>query len=352
MKIKVLVVDDSALMRRSITEALSHDPLIEVVDIAADGLIALRKIPICKPDVITLDIAMPRLDGLSTLRRIMVLNPASVIIFTGSGSQQNAIRALKYGAIDFVQKPAGTMQENISFLRRHLAEKVKIASKVDLSKVVNLLRYKSSSVANFAHLQRLSHQKIKIIAIGASTGGPVAIEYILSNLPANFPATILIAQHMPKGFTASFASNLDRSSPLRIREAKEADQILPGQVYVAPGGRNMAVTTQKGLKFITLTAESRSSRATPTPSVNTLFNSIATEYGRQALAIVLTGMGRDGAFGMRSIRGRGGFTIAQDKATSVVFGMPKAAVELGKVENVLPLAHIPVVIKKILGLRA
>lgn len=348
MTIKVIVVDDSAIMRRAITQALNTDPLINVVESAGDGIIALRKIEAHQPDVITLDIEMPRMDGLSTLRRIMLLHALPVIMFTGAGSQQNAIRALKFGAVDFVEKPTGTMVENVRFLQEYLTTKVKIASKVDVKKIVSLLRYKSASVPDFTHLQKLAKQKISMIAIGASTGGPVALEYILSHLPANFPVPILVAQHMPKGFTSSFANQLNKISPLSIREAHQHEKMLAGYVYVAPGGANMVVRSQNNVHYIALTATRPNQ---PTPSIDHLFDSVAHEYGAGVVGIILTGMGRDGARGLRSIRRRGGFTIAQDKETSVVFGMPKAAIELGGVENILPLAHIPAVTKKILGLR-
>lgn len=324
-------------MRREITRVLQADPDMAVVDTATDGLHALEKLEHNHYHVVILDIEMPRLNGLNTLRRIMVTHPLPVIIFTGKGHQHNAIRALKFGAIDFLQKPEASAENSAEFLRHYLLEKVKTAAQLDMTTVVNILQSRMQTV-DLQRISGLSTQKIEVVAIGASTGGPVAVDFLLASLKRNFPFAILATLHMPPVFTAAFAEQLAKETTgIPIQEAKFGERIEPGRIYLCPGHSNLRIATDNGEKRILL---ERMGRQQAYPSITKLFDSVAVEYGPNAVGIILTGMGNDGTKGLQKLHRAGGYVIAQDHKSSVSFGMPGSAIDAGCVDNVMSLGEI------------
>lgn len=352
VKIQVLVVDDSALMRRLISDLLESDPRIEVMDTARDGVEAVEKVAALRPDVVTLDIEMPRMSGLEALDRIMRQCPTPVIMLTGLTDPRMAIEALGKGAVDFVVKPSGTISVDIYKVRQELIEKVKLATLVNLRKVAPLIEPAARPLSvppNFGgevEEGSPSPSSGRVVAVGASAGGPKTLDYLLGRLPAGLPAPVLVVQHMPAGFTRSFAERLHEHSPLVVKEAEEGDVVLPGQAYVAPGDHHMLVEKQSGRKIIRLDQSPRVMGVRPSADVTLC--SVAEAYGAGSIGVILTGMGSDGTEGFKAIKERGGITIAQDKATSVIYGMPRAAVKSGCVDKVLPLDEIPEEIVRLL----
>jgi two-component system chemotaxis response regulator CheB len=332
-KIRVLVVDDSAVVRRMISDALAQDPEIEVVGAACDPYVARDMILKLEPDVLTLDIEMPRMDGLTFLKILQEHRPMPVIIvssLTAAGSKL-ALRALELGAVDVVAKQSSAW--NIGSLRDQLAHRVKGAARARLS----LLQPPASSAAaeSSAGMQFSPRQ---LVVIGASTGGTEAVKSVLMRLPSGLPG-ICIVQHIPPIFSRTFAERLNECCALEVREAAHGDEVLPGTALVAPGDFHMGVEWSGNRYRIRL-------RQDPPihftrPAVDLLFNSAAQCAGRYALGVLLTGMGRDGAQGMQQLKSAGAINLAQNEATCVVYGMPRAAVELGVVDRSLPLDHIP-----------
>lgn len=333
-KIKVLVVDDSALMRQLLTAILQDDPAFEVVGTAADPYIAREKIKALKPHVLTLDIEMPGMDGITFLEKLMRLHPMPVVMIsslTGQGAA-STLRALQLGAVDVVAKPAGVDRAN--FLE--LAEEIRVKVRSAAMARVRMDRPAGPTIASADPATRADARKL--IVIGASAGGTQAIMEILRRLPAELPA-IAIVQHMPPKFTTLFADHLNRNSVLDVREAKHGDVLEPGTARVAPGGRQMAVVhTPDGYE---LKVDEGAPVNLHRPSVDVLFHSAAKYAGAQALGILLTGMGSDGARGLKAMHDSGAFTIAQDQASSVIFGMPEQAIRLGAASVVVGLDHIP-----------
>ncbi len=337
--IKVLIVDDSALVRKLLTEELNKQKDIEVVGTAMNPYIAREKIIELKPDVLTLDLEMPRMDGLSFLAKLMKHFPMPVVVVSSltPKNSQNALNALRLGAVDVICKPGSAYStQNIS---QDIIKAVRTASLARLDKQVqapipaNGARMEVSSIAS----NQLFHTTNKMIAIGSSTGGTRALETVLTNLPANLPG-IVIVQHMPPVFTQSFAERLNQICALKVKEAEDRDLIEPGQVLIAPGNYHMLVE-KSGARYYT-----RIKQGPPVhhqrPSVDVMFNSIAQAAGVNAMGVILTGMGGDGAKGLLAMKEKGSFTIGQDEATSVVYGMPKEAYNIGAVEQVLPLQNI------------
>lgn len=344
-KIRVLVVDDSAVMRQLLTEILRSDPAIEVVGTAADPYIARDKIKMLNPDVLTLDVEMPRMDGLAFLRNLMRLRPMPVVMCS-SLTQQGAnvaLDALALGAVDYVAKPVFDAVHGIKDAAQELISKVKMAAQIQvrpLSDVpaLNVARRhdagvvlpKRSAPTKFATTERL-------VAIGASTGGTEAIKEVLSHLPSDAPG-IVIAQHIPKAFSGPFAIRMNANSALNVCEAQDGQPILAGHAYIAPGDQHLMVVRDGARYRCRLSDGELVNRHRP--SVDVLFRSVAQSAGRNSVGVMLTGMGRDGAEGLKEMRDAGASTIAQDEATSVVWGMPGAAWQLGAVQSLHALQQI------------
>jgi two-component system chemotaxis response regulator CheB len=333
---KVLIVDDSALMRQLLTHILSSDPELVVVATAGDPYSAREKIKALQPDVLTLDIEMPRMDGLTFLEKLMRGHPMPVIMIsslTGKGAD-TTLRALSLGAIDYVSKPKLDLSSGTIEQAEEIIAKVKAAARAKI-------RRPKASTAPQAVLTGRCYSfsaTHKVVAVGASTGGTEALKELLSPLPADFPG-IVIVQHMPEAYTRQFAERLDSLCKIRVKEAQDADRILPGHALLAPGGYQMAVVRRVAEYAVHVYRGERVNRHLP--SVDVLFSSCARSMGRNALGVLLTGMGTDGARGMLEMKQADAFNIAQDEATSVVFGMPREAIQLNAVDQVLPLDQIP-----------
>jgi len=338
-KIRVLVVDDSAFMRKALTRMLSSDPMVQVVDTAQDGKEGCRKALELRPDVITLDVKMPEMDGLTALRQIMADCPTPVLMLSSLTSEggEVTLRALDLGAVDFIDKSSAHTALDILSIAGELITKVKTIAGVDAHKML------ASAVPNVSKpydQQRpaIVKGRFDVVGIGASTGGPPALQSILTGLPAGLPAAVLVVQHMPKGFTASLAERLNHLSKLVVSEAVDGDAVLPGRCLIAPSGLHMTLRRNgTGLK-VRLSEEPEG--LLHRPSVDVLMQSLAREVGKKALGVILTGMGADGAHGMKELHDAGGHTIAQDEDSCVVYGMPKVAVELGGVDESFPLDQI------------
>jgi two-component system, chemotaxis family, protein-glutamate methylesterase/glutaminase len=338
-RVKVLVVDDSALMRKLIPLILERDPDIEVVGTAMDGAFALKKIAELRPDVVTLDLEMPRMDGIETLRVIMRNAPLPVIVFSTHSREgaYSTFKALALGAIDFVAKPKEAAAGHLDPVAHALAEKIKMAKRAGGLKT--LPKLEGDEPLPKKNRSRSSLPPNRIIAIGISTGGPIALQYVLSQIPADFPASIVIVQHMPEGFTEMFARRLDECCALDVQEAKSGDLLVAGRVLICPGNRHMMVRRMPRGEMVVLSDG-------PTinghrPSVDVLFHSVAQEFALSAVGILMTGMGDDGAEGLGAIKAAGGVTIAQSEDTCVVGGMPRAAILKGYATKILPLDGMP-----------
>ena len=334
-RVRVLVVDDSALMRKLIPIILSRDPGIEVVGTAMDGAFALKKIEELQPDVVTLDLEMPRMDGIETLRLIMRSAPLPVILFSTHSKEgaYSTFKALAFGAIDFVAKPKDAAAGNLDAIAEQLIEKVKVAKRAGGK------RLQVPPIEEKAHSSKKSGRNPippnRVIAIGISTGGPNALQFVLSQIHGEFTGTILVVQHMPEGFTEMFAKRLDECCQLDVHEARSGDLLLAGRVLICPGNRHMMVRHMPRGDMAVL------SDAPPVnghrPSADVLFHSVAQEFGPSAVGIIMTGMGEDGAEGLGAIKNAGGITIAQSEDTCVVAGMPRAAITKGFASKVVPL---------------
>jgi len=342
---KVLIVDDSALMRQLLTRILSSDPELEVVGAAGDPYAAREKIKALNPDVLTLDIEMPRMDGLTFLEKLMRGHPMPVVMIsslTDKGAD-TTLRALSLGAIDYVSKPKLDVSHGTVEQAQEIVAKVKAAAK---ARIRRPSVPKTPPAASTGRTYQFSATH-KVVAIGASTGGTEALKELLSQLPADFPG-IVIVQHMPETFTRQFSERLDSLCKIRVKEAQDTDRILPGHALLAPGGHHMAVIRQ-GMEYaVHVYRGERVNRHLP--SVDVLFSSCARSMGKNALGVLLTGMGADGARGMLEMKQAGSFNIAQDESTCVVFGMPREAILLNAVDQVLPLDQIPgALIQRLVG---
>lgn len=336
--IKVLVVDDSALVRKLLTEELNKQKDIEVVGTAMNPYIARDKIVKLKPDVLTLDLEMPRMDGLSFLAKLMKHFPMPVVVVSSltPKNSQNALNALRLGAVDVICKPGSAYStQNIT---QDIVKAVRTASVAKFHKHTAVA---STSTPKIEHPQEevsLVHTTNKLIAIGSSTGGTRALEAVLTQLPPNLPG-IVIVQHMPPVFTKSFADRLNSICRVNVKEAEDGDHVQPGSVLIAPGNYHMLVE-KNGARYYT-----RIKQGPPVhhqrPSVDVLFNSVAKSAGINAMGVILTGMGADGAKGLLNMKEKGSYTIGQDEATSVVYGMPREAFKIGAVTDQLPLNKVP-----------
>jgi len=334
-RIRVLVVDDSALMRKLIPAILARDSSIEVVGTAMDGSFALKKIEELKPDVVTLDLEMPRMDGMETLRLIMGRAPMPVILFSTHSKEGGyaTFKALALGAVDFVTKPKDAAAGRLEEIADQLIAKIKVAKRAAGRKLPPAVVADDLPVKKKGTRAPLPPRRV--IAIGISTGGPNALQFVLSQIPADFQSTIVIVQHMPEGFTEMFAKRLDECCALEVHEARSGDLLLAGRVLICPGNRHMMVRRMPRGDMAVL------SDGPPVnghrPSADVLFHSVAQEFGLTAVGVLMTGMGDDGAEGLGAIKAAGGMTIAQSEDTCVVSGMPRAAILKGYANKIIPL---------------
>ncbi len=336
--VRVLVVDDSALVRNILSQGLALDPGIEVVGTASDPYIARDKIIELQPDVLTLDVEMPRMDGVAFLRKLMPQYPIPVVMVSSltQRGKQITMEALDAGAVDFVAKPTSNVSAGLNAMLMELRSKVKIASTANVSHwkgkrpVIPQKAFGTTSAA-------LAESTDKVIAIGASTGGTEAIRRVIENFPASTPGTVIV-QHMPGGFTKMFSDRLNQLCPMQVKEAEHGDRVRTGLVLIAPGGRQLEVVRSGGFYEVRLGGEEKVSGHCP--SVDVMMHSVAKHVGANAIGAMLTGMGQDGALGMLAMKEAGARCIAQDEASSVVFGMPKVAYEKGGAERLVPLEKV------------
>lgn len=340
-KIRVLVVDDSALMRKMIPQILSSDPGIEVVGTAMDGLFALKKMKELRPDVVTLDVSMPRMDGIETLRHIVedFGTPAIIVSSLAQRDTELTFQALEIGAFDFVTKPQDAISVHITEIGAELTAKVKAAHENPFARL-RLVHARPGPQPEKKQVRPPADARSvdRLLAIGISTGGPNALSYLLPQIPKDFPAGILIVQHMPAGFTEMFASRLNAACEIEVKEAKDGDLVLPGRALIAPGNRHLKI------KRMALGTIAVLSDAPPVsghrPSADVLFRSVASEYGQRVTGLIMTGMGSDGADGIGEVKARGGMTVAQDEESCIVFGMPKVAIEKDHIEKIVSLRNM------------
>ncbi len=343
----VLVVDDSAFMRKLISEMVASSGEFHVIATARNGLDAVEKVHKLSPDLVTLDIEMPQLDGIGALGYIMSEAPRPVVMLSGAATgdaNDLAIRALELGAVEFVRKPSGPISMDLDSVRDRLLTALRAARGVNLGGVEVLARPRTPP-----SLPAIEHTggATRVVAIAASTGGPRALAELIPSLPRPLGAAVLVVQHMPSGFTRSLAERLDAQSALAVLEAAEGDIVQHDRVYIAPGGFHMRIVVADGSPVVAL--DESPSRWGVRPSADPLFESVATIFGERAVGVVLTGMGRDGAAGLRAIHDAGGVGLAQDQATSTIHGMPRAAVAAGGVDRVVPLGEMA---PQIVGLAA
>lgn len=341
MKIKVLIIDDSALIRSILSEIIRAQNDMEVVGVAPDPIVAREMIKQCNPDVLTLDVEMPKMDGLDFLEKLMRLRPMPVIMVSSLTERGSEItmRALELGAVDFVTKPKLSIQSGMLEYAQAITDKIRAASKARVRSraVIGM----SSAPTPNSVLPAMKNPLVsseKLIIIGASTGGTEAIKSFLMQMPSDCPG-ILITQHMPEGFTKSFAKRLDGICKISVLEAQGGERILPGHAYIAPGHSHLLLS-RSGANYVTAIEDSEPVNR-HRPSVDVLFRSAARCAGKNAVGVILTGMGKDGAEGMLEMKNAGAYNFAQDEATCVVFGMPKEAIAIGSVDEILSLNDLP-----------
>ncbi len=337
MKIKVLIVDDSALIRSVMTEIIGSQSDMEVVGVAPDPLVARELIKQTNPDVLTLDVEMPKMDGLDFLEKLMRLRPMPVVMVSSLTERGSEItmRALELGAVDFVTKPKISIQSGMREYTELIADKIRAASK---ARIKPRTLHAAAAGAPLPALKNPLMSSEKLIIIGASTGGTEAIREFLMQMPSDCPG-ILITQHMPEGFTTSFARRLDSLCKISVREAAGDERVLPGHAYIAPGHSHLLLA-RSGANYITKIEQSPPVNR-HRPSVDVLFRSAATAAGKNAVGVILTGMGKDGAAGMLEMKAAGAYNFAQDEASCVVFGMPREAIAVGATHEVGPLTALP-----------
>lgn len=342
-KIRVLVIDDSAFNRRTISKILEGLPEVEVIGYAVDGEEGIRRIIDLKPDLVTLDIEMPRMDGFTLLRIIMNNRPTPVIVVSSRGGDESVFKALELGAVDFILKPTAGASDELIKISEDLHEKVRSVFNLNMSLVRKrgtLLRKETEpdGAAKSKPIfvpRRRGAETISVVAIGASTGGPPALQSIFSALPGNIPFALVVSQHMPPGFTRTFAERLDRTSAIQVAEARDGDLLRPGCALVAPGGRNMVFKRTDGEVVVQIVEPGPAENYLP--SVDRMFQSGAEAFGPKLMGVVLTGMGNDGSIGTCAIKKAGGQVISESEDSAVIFGMPRAAIATGMVDAVVPL---------------
>ncbi|NMC75376.1 MAG: chemotaxis response regulator protein-glutamate methylesterase [Geobacteraceae bacterium] len=348
-RIRVLIVDDSSFMRMAIRRVLDKDPDIEVVGTAVDGSEGVRKALELKPDLVTMDVEMPVMDGISALKQIMAKEPTRVIMvstLTNEGAQAT-FDALEAGAVDYIPKNItdSTVAQNI--FREELLKKVKGAVRSSGARRGAIIPARQEAVVRRVAEAKIPKTRINYVGIGASTGGPVALQEVLSRIPVNFPYGIMVVIHMPKAFTGPYADRLNAKCSLTIREAKDGEILKPGTALIAPGGQHTILARRPGGITVHQVPTSDYPTYTYVPSVDLMMSSLADACGGAMLGVVLTGMGNDGFKGMQHLKSKGGVTVAQDEATSTIYGMPRACIEGGVADVVLPLDQIGFEITKI-----
>ncbi len=338
-KIRVLVVDDSLLVRQVLTKGLSADPAIEVVGAAEDPYVARDKIVELKPDVLTLDVEMPRMNGVDFLRRLMAQRPMPVVMVSSltQKGQKVTLDALEAGAVDFVSKPSVSGISGLSGMLTELRVKVKTAVTANLLQLKEKKERAPQESVSKDNVRALAELAGKVVAIGASTGGTEALNTILSQFPATMPGVVVV-QHMPPGFTKMFAENLNNACAMKVKEAETGDRIMSGRILVAPGGVQTKVVEKGGVLQVSCGSSEKVSGHCP--SVDVMMQSVAESVGADAVGVMLTGMGNDGTKGMLAMKNAGAKNMAQDEASSVVFGMPKQAYEAGGAKALVPLNRI------------
>lgn len=346
--IKVLIADDSAFMRKLLSDLLAAEPDFTVIDTARNGKDAIEKVKRLKPDLITMDIEMPVLDGIKALEIIMQEAPTPVVMISSltKAGAEATVRALELGAVDFVAKTAGPIC-NIGDISTEIVTKCRAAVKANFKLLIpkqsaviktvatTPIQAKPLTISTFSKGLNLNEQ---LVAIGTSTGGPRALQEVLTKLPGNLPCGVIIVQHMPPGFTKSLSERLNSLCALTVKEAQNNDVIQPGLVLIAPGDYHMLIEREGNKSIIKL--NQNPPIGGHRPAVDPMLESVAKIYGHRAVGVILTGMGHDGAKGMQSIKNMNGYTIAEDQSTAVVFGMPKSAIELGVVDKIAPLSAI------------
>ncbi len=342
-KVRVLIVDDSALVRQTLEEILASDPAIEVIGTAANPYIAVEKLQEDVPDVITLDVEMPRMDGITFLRKIMTQHPLPVVMCSSltEDNSETALKALEYGAVEIIQKPRLGTKKFLEESRIRICDAVKAAAMVHVKRHIARPTIQPKLTADAVIEKPRSSAMIqtteKVVVVGASTGGTEALRVFLEAIPLNSPG-IAIVQHMPEQFTASFARRLDSLCRISIKEAQDNDTLIPGRALIAPGNRHMLLKRSGARYFIEIKDGPLVCRHRP--SVDVLFRSAARYAGKNCVGVIMTGMGDDGAKGMLEMKTSGAMTLAQDEKTCVVFGMPQEAIKLGGVHKILPLERL------------
>lgn len=332
--VRVLVVDDSALMRKLIPQILERDGSIQVVGTAMDGAFGLKKIEDLRPQVVTLDLEMPRMDGFTMLRILMVSSPVPVIVISSRSGDEKVFKALELGAVDFIAKPTGIISDELLNIQQDLHEKVQAVFKLNLAQVHK--RTEGPKPPEFPLPSRKTPPGfVDLVAIGASTGGPPALQTIFSAFKDAPPFALAVSQHMPAGFTKTFAERLNRITGFEVWEARTGDEVVPGRALLAPGGKNLTFHRQDGKIFAQVVDPNPKERYVP--CVDAMFASCAQIWGARMLAVVLTGMGNDGSLGVRQVKTAGAQVLAESEESSVVFGMPREAIATGVVDKICPI---------------
>ncbi len=343
--IRVVVVDDSAFNRRNISELIESSGMARVVAVARDGEEGIKKVFDTRPDLITLDLEMPRMDGFTFLRIIMKSMPTPILVISSWAEQKNVFKAMELGAIDFLAKPKNHGKTSDA-LRPQIMEKLQVLSQLRFRNVQRRLSH-AGAAAQEAYPRPAPAPEageVEGVVIGASTGGPSAVQSLITSLPKAFSPAVLVSQHMPENFTRAFAERLDKCARLRVKEAAHGDRVEPGRVLIAPGGKNMLLDMDRKSPVVSLQNKKKSDKYVP--SVNALFSSAADAFAGRCLGVVLTGMGDDGAEGAQRIKDAGGSIIAESERTAIVFGMPREAIAANVVDEVLNLEDIPIAIMK------
>jgi two-component system chemotaxis response regulator CheB len=341
MTIRVLIVDDSAFMRNALTKMLSSDPGIAVVGTAWNGLDAIEKVAELKPDLVTMDVEMPRMDGIEALRRIMATNPLPVIMVSSLTTEgaRSTLDALDIGAVDFVPKNLSDLSVNIVKVREILVDKIKQIGGKGLRRAGSFRPAPAPPASAPEGPSYRTERRIAIIAVATSTGGPKALQEVIPKIPKDFSVPVVVVQHMPPAFTGPFAERLNELSGLTVKEAEEGEPLRPGVVLVAPGRGHLSVRRTRTGQCIVTVSENRPDLIYR-PSADVMMASVAEAYPGRAFGVILTGMGNDGEKGMQAIKSSGGRTLAQDESTCVVYGMSRAVVEAGLADKVVPIGEV------------